>query len=325
MGKFGKISILLVIILLATNVYTAFSLYIANIRINRLIGELQTVELDRAKLYDKLKEMEMKIEALNSSYHKVLEANKKLEEALKYLEGKLIVPYNFTLIPPKEFQEKYHFAYTEDMVEFVMNVTNGWDGSEKDFLEDLYKIYKAWRNIFVYDEKAFIPGIKLPLIHIVGGWNIHTTEMGDRYVDLAFYAEDPIIYVWFYPAAIDFKTRRGTCGQYATVLVTLYYAYSDIVGRKLPVAYLSIGIGDEHHACVLLKGDDELIAIIDWEPITVEDGKIKFMPLDEAKKLHSRYWWGYELSYDGILMRPSISKKFNSLEEFRKWLKEEFN
>ncbi len=34
------------------------------------------------------------------------------------------------------------------MYRFVKSVTGGWDGSEEDFLSDLYKIHKAWASGF---------------------------------------------------------------------------------------------------------------------------------------------------------------------------------
>ncbi|MBS7610197.1 hypothetical protein KEJ19_06510 [Candidatus Bathyarchaeota archaeon] len=98
-----------------------------------------------------------------------------------------------------------------------------------------------------------------------------------------------------------------------------------MVGKKIPVAYLSIGIGKErHHGCVLMKGEGDLVAIVDWDPITIQNNMIKFMPLELAKRLHSEYWAGEEIRYDGVWMRPNLSIQFISFEEFRRWLIEEF-
>ncbi|MEM4637329.1 MAG: hypothetical protein QXE44_07585 [Nitrososphaerota archaeon] len=49
-----------------------------------------------------------------------------------------------------EFLEKYIYAYDEEMVEYVYNVTDGWDGTEESFQSDLYRIYETWRNDFSY-------------------------------------------------------------------------------------------------------------------------------------------------------------------------------
>jgi regulatory protein YycH of two-component signal transduction system YycFG len=114
------------------------------------------------------------------------------------------------------------------------------------------------------------------------------------------------------------------------VLASLFYAYYDMVGRELPTGYLSVGLKDRssHHGCVLIKERDDRVAIIDWGPITVEDGKITFLPFKEAKMLHERYW-NSSISYDGVQWwahsDPFIVRNFSSEEEFYKWLIEEFN
>lgn len=310
--------------LMVFSVYTSYVLFSEN---RRLKMELQQAEKLRETLYGRLKELEMTVEALNASYRKVLEANRELEEALMYLNGKLVVLGNFTLMERKEFAEKYYFAYDKEMVEFVMNATGGWDGTEEDFMSDLYRIYRAWRKVYTIDEYAPSPCIPMFLINI-GGGNYFMTDVGDVYFDLAeyiFYANEPLIKVYEWTVVLSFRQRRGLCRDYAVVLTTLYYIYSDVTGRKLPAAYLSITIGGGGHGCVLLGGGGDLIAIIDWDPITFEEDMIKFVPVDKARQLHSEYWWGLEISYSGVWMRPNTSKKFSSFEEFKRWLIEEFN
>lgn len=315
-----KVLILFIILLLGLNVYVYFNMSVEN---NRLKYQLQQEQILRGQLEARIKDLEYRFEALNASYIKVLQSNRQLEEALKYLQGKLIVPYNYTLMTPSEFAEKYNFAYTEEMVDFVRNATGWWDGSEEDLLSDLYRIYRAWRDIFIIDPNASISEF-LPFINI-GGWNYDETDLGDDYLrEVILYQDNPIEVAVDY-AALAFKHHRGLCGAYAHVLVTLYYVYFDMVGKKISVAYLSIGIGKErHHGCVLMKGEGNLVAIVDWEPITTENNMIKFVPLESAKRLHSEYWSGEEIRYDGVWMRPNISIHFGSYEEFTKWLIEDF-
>ncbi|MEM2514729.1 MAG: hypothetical protein QXU81_10545 [Candidatus Bathyarchaeia archaeon] len=323
MAKFELriVSLFIIMLLVAVNIYMYHTMSTENNRLRLMLREKEDL---CEELYSQLKPLEEEVRMLNESYHKVLEANGKLEEALKYLQGKLVLPYNFTFVTPSEFAERYHFAYSDEMVEFVMNATGGWDGSEEDFLSDLYKIYVSWSSVFIYDENPPPVAVYLPYINI-GGWNYYKTEIGDEYLaEVLFYEDNPIkVPVW--SVVLDFNRRRGVCTNYAVVLVALYYAYSDTVGRKLPAAYLSMEMEDgARHGCVLLKGEGDSVAIVDWEPITAENGMIKFMPLDEARQLHSRYWWNRELNYDGIWMRPNTSRFFNSHEEFRLWLMEEF-
>lgn len=317
-------ALLLIIVLAFLIAFTSYTSYALSIENRRLKFELMQMETFRLS-YEQLKKLEKEFEDLYRSYHEVLEANKKLEEALRYLQGKLVLPYNFTLMELEEFAEKYHFAYDEEMIRFVMNATGGWDGSEVDFFSDLYSIYAAWRGTFIYDEKASTPTISLPFINI-GGWNYYKTTLGDEYLAEVLFYEDNPKEVNEVSAILEFRQHRGTCGSYAHVLVTLYYVYFDIINRKIPVAYLSVGIeGLAHHACVLLRTEGDKVVIIDWEPITAEANMVKFIPIDDAKQLHSKYWLGRELTYEGVWMRPNINRTFSSYEEFKKWLVEEFN
>ncbi|MEM3545613.1 MAG: hypothetical protein QXU47_06555 [Candidatus Bathyarchaeia archaeon] len=316
----------LVLLLAGLTIFSVYTSYVLLSENRQLRMELQQLEILHETLYGRLKELETTVEALNASYHRVLEANRELEAALMYLNGKLVVLGNFTLMEKEEFAEKYYFAYDREMVEFVMDATGGWDGTEEDFKSDLYRIYRAWRDAFTIDEEASTPLIPLLSINI-GGGNYFTTEVGDSYFDLAehlFYSNGPFIKIYEWSVVLSFRQRRGLCWSYAVVLTALYYIYSDITGRRLPVAYLSTTVGGGH-GCVLLGGGGDLVAIVDWDPITVEGDKIKFIPVDEARYLHSRYWWGQEVDYSSVWMRPNTSKIFSSFEEFKKWLLEEFN
>ncbi|MEM2740309.1 MAG: hypothetical protein QXQ29_05870, partial [Candidatus Bathyarchaeia archaeon] len=82
--------------------------------------------------------------------------------------------------------------------------------------------------------------------------------------------------------------------------------------------------GEASHACLLLKNRDGVVAIVDWEPITAENGMIKLLPIDTVKALHSRYWFGLEIEYNGVWMRPNNSRRFSSYEEFKEWVIGEF-
>ncbi|MEM2740317.1 MAG: hypothetical protein QXQ29_05915, partial [Candidatus Bathyarchaeia archaeon] len=63
-----------------------------------------------------------------------------------------------------------------------------------------------------------------------------------------------------------------------------------------------------------------LVAVVDWEAVTAENGMIKFLPIDTVRTLHSRYWFGLEIEYNGVWMRPNIIRRFSSYEEFKEWL-----
>ncbi|MBS7642759.1 MAG: hypothetical protein QW374_02760 [Candidatus Bathyarchaeia archaeon] len=323
MNRFGlsKVTLILITLLIASNLSIYLTLYSEN---RRLRSELELVRLRLEEGEGYIKWLEMEVEKLNASYRRVLEANRKLEEALRYLHGKLILPYNFTLITLSEFYDKVTFKYTDEMIEFVSNATGWWDGSWEDLLSDLYRIYRSWRDYYIIDGNFTMPDERLPFINI-GGWNYYDTYLDDRYLgEVLFYEDNPIMVPIDYVARY-FKYHRGTCGGYAYVLTTLYYIYADITGVNISAAYLSITIGGEaSHACVLLKNRDGVVAIVDWEPITAENGMIKLLPIDTVKALHSRYWFGLEIEYNGVWMRPNNSRRFSSYEEFKEWVIGEF-
>lgn len=323
MGGIGlsRVTLVLILLLIASNL----SIYIVLSSENqRLRGELERIRLSLSEREVYVKWLEVEVEKLNVSYRRVMEANRMLEDALRYLHGKLILPYNFTLITLDEFYDLVTFKYTSDMVEFVSNATSWWDGSEGDLLSDLYRIYRSWRDYFIIDSDFTMPEELLPFINI-GGWNYYDTPFDDRYLgEVLFYEDNPIMVPIDYVAR-HFKYHRGTCGSYARVLTTLYYIYKDMTGVNISAAYLSITIGEgSSHACVLLKNSDGLVAIVDWDPVTVENGMIKFLPIDTVRTLHSRYWWGYQIEYNGVWMRPNNSRRFSSYEEFKEWIMREF-
>jgi hypothetical protein len=307
-----------ILILVTTNVFTYIYLRAEN---SKLMGELYATNMYYRQASAELGDLKISYERLNKSYYEVLEANRGLEKALKAFHAKLIVPYNYTLMTQDEFYANFTFAYSKEMKEFVLEVTGGWDGSEDDFLSDLYRIYKAWHDAFSYNLSAS-PYKNLTFINI-GSWNYYRTDMGDEYL-----AEIGSIDTFQVPvtyAELAFRYKTGGCYDYALCLVALYYTYYDAVGKSLPTCYLSIGIREMfHHGCVLIKGDGDKIAIVDWEVITGGFGKLAFLPFEEAKALHERYWFGREISYDGILERPYIVKRFSSNEEFYRWLVEDF-
>ncbi|MDW8061878.1 MAG: hypothetical protein RMJ00_04185 [Nitrososphaerota archaeon] len=338
MGRIGlsKIVSLLIALLAASNL----SIYLLMSSENqRLRNELTYV---RSRLYEneeRLKWLENEVRTLNDSYRRVLDSNRRLDDALRYLQGKLILPYNFTLMSIDEFYDRFTFKYTGEMVEFVSNATGWWDGSEEDFLSDLYKIYRSWRDYYIVDKNFTMPQEWLPYINIggwnydrtrieLGGWGRDITYIEDTYLkEVLFYEDNPIMVPIDYVAR-HFRYHRGLCFSYAFVLVTLYYIYSDVTGRHISAAYLSIDIhaidSTLSHGCVLLKNTDGLIAIVDWEAITAEDCMIKFLPLDTVRTLHSRYWFGYQIDYIGVWMRPNTGRRFSSYEEFQEWLMKEF-
>ncbi|MEM3627672.1 MAG: hypothetical protein QXZ25_06580 [Candidatus Bathyarchaeia archaeon] len=269
-----------------------------------------------------VQELQTEIKRLREDYLEVLTANKGLAEALEGIGSVLIVPCNYTLMGYYDFMERFMFAYNEEMVEFVLNATHGWDGTEEDFQSDLYRIYEAWSSAFTFS----FPGSTENLTFInIGEWWYTITWHNDKYLKRVEYEvlETP---VW--GAQISFRHRKGGCADYTTVLVSLLYAYYDISGRSLPTCYLSIGLGEKgHHGCVLIKEREDIVAIIDWDVITKSEGKVVFMPFGEAKALHESYW-GCAISYDAAGMRtsthPFVIRNFSSNEEFYRWLIEEF-
>ncbi len=280
-----------------------------------------------------------KYQNLVDSYHEVLEANSKLARVLKFIANKLIVPCNytlaggptcsenntFTLMSFYEFINRSTYAYDKEMKEYVYNVTGGWDGSDGDFYSDLYSIYEAWRRDFNYTSPS--PAQENLTFIMVGTWWYPLTKMGDRF--LKEVKDYDVINITVWGAPISFRYKRGVCWDYATVLVSLYYAYYDIAGRSLPTGYLSITLLDrgDRHGCVVIKESGDRIAIVDWDVITKGDNRIVFLPFEEAKRLHEKYW-NSRISYEGVSRRittsPFMINTFQSNEEFHKWLIEEF-
>jgi hypothetical protein len=342
--------IFVVSLLLGSNIYIYLSLSRENLELRSRLRLKEAEYYDLAQSYRSLHEMYVKLQEdynrlseqnrnlsstiselklmydrLYVSYRDVLEANRNLTNALETIANKLVVPYNYTLLGYYDFMDRFIFAYSDEMKKYVYNVTGGWNGSEDDFLSDLYKIYRRWRSDFTFMMPP--PSENLKFIS-VGTWWRPETPMGDRYLKEVRNVD--VMDVPVVGAQISFRHRKGVCWDYATVLASLYYAYYDLSGRWLPTGYLSIGFKDRggHHGCVLIKEGGDRIAIIDWDPITVEDGKVRFLPFKEAKRLHEEYW-GSGLSYDGVQRRtrekPFVVNNFPSEEEFYRWLTEEFS
>ncbi|MEM3953361.1 MAG: hypothetical protein QXP74_08150 [Nitrososphaerota archaeon] len=365
MGRvFWVVMVVLIILLSMANIYTYMVFSRENLELKNKymlkLDEYSNLERSYSSLqdiYKQLKEENEKLVKLNenltlrtseaearfqrliNSYNEVLKANKDLAQVLEFIANKLIVlcnytvvggspciNYSFTLMGFYEFLEKYIYAYDEEMVKYVYNITGGWDGTEEDFQSDLYRIYEAWRNDFSYVSPS--PAQENLTFIMVGTWWYSQTEVGDHFLKEVRHYGITNSTVW--SAQVSFQRKAGTCWDYATVLVTLYYVYYDIVGRNLPTGYLSISFMDKggHRGCVIIKEHGDRVAIIDWDVITREGNKIIFLPFEEAKKLHEEYW-SSAMSYDGIFMRtatsPYLIKNFSSNEEFYNWLIQEFN
>ncbi|MEM2927949.1 MAG: hypothetical protein QW303_00370 [Nitrososphaerota archaeon] len=346
----GKIVLIVIILLLASNIYTYIHFNRENLELRNALNRekakndelsqsVSWLENSYAELnerYQKLmeenhnlsltiQELQTMNEILNTSYHEVLEANKRIAKSLEDIGSVLIVPYNYTLMGYYDFIAKFTYAYSDEMKEFILNITNGWDGTEEDFLSDLYKIYKSWHDSFTFVSPS--PSQENLTFINIGTWGYTTNILNDVYLKYVTYEvlEAPII-----GAQISFRYKKGVCWDYATALVSLFYAYSDMIERKLSVGYLSIGLIERgsHHGCVLIKEHGDMIAIIDWDVITRENEKVIFMPFEKAKELHEKYW-NCTISYDSVGRRTSTSpfviNHFSSNEEFYKWLVEEFD
>ncbi|MBS7649040.1 hypothetical protein KEJ17_05290 [Candidatus Bathyarchaeota archaeon] len=105
MAKFELriVSLFIIMLLVAVNIYMYHTMSTENNRLRLMLREKEDL---CEELYSQLKPLEEEVRMLNESYHKVLEANGKLEEALKYLQGKLVLLYNFTFVTPSEFAER---------------------------------------------------------------------------------------------------------------------------------------------------------------------------------------------------------------------------
>lgn len=322
---------LFVALLIASNIYT----YIYFTSLNGYLRfTLQQLALERKRYFGEYSILMKYADELQDSYLRVVKANKQLEEFLNSLQRDLrSIPYNYTTMPYFEFVGRYMFAYTNEMRNFVLNVTGGWDGTDEDFMSDLYKIHREWRSMFVPTEEAPPPTREFLFIHI-GGFDFGRVEVYSlkegRWIILDYLKELPFSYeiksITVSGASEVFRSRRGLCWDYAVTLVSLYNAYYDTSGRSLPTVYLSIEGRDLHHAVVLIKLEGDRVAIIDWDVITpVSNGRMGFVPFEEAKRLHEEYW-GRSLFYKGYMRsRPYRTGLFNSTEKFYEWLLNELN
>ena len=332
-----KIPVLVLIaLLIASNLYT--HVYFTNLN-GHLKFTLQQISTQRKQVSAEYHALEYYFSYFNDSHIRVIEANERLKEVLTSLYKDLgDIPYNYTLMNYFDFAGKFTFAYTDEMRDFVLDTTGGWDGTDEDFRSDLYKIYRAWRGAFKYVKYA-TPALGGFLFINIGAFNygrveVYSLEEG-RWVALDYLREVPLSYeirpVYVSGASISFSARQGVCWDFAVVLVSLYYAYYDVAGKSLPTAYISIqGIGGdpESHAVVLIKLEGDRVAIMDWEVITpLTDGMVEFVPFETAKKLHVEYWRQVsfkkpsDLLYRGFMKgRPYEDGCFYSNEEFHEWL-----
>ena len=320
------ILMLIVALLVMSNIYT----YVYFVGLNGYLKfTLQQNEMRRAQVLAALSGFEYYKGCALEGYSKVTEANEALEGVVGRLRADLNnIPYNYTVMSYEDFENKFLFAYTDEMRDYVFNVTGGWDGTDEDFRSDLYKIYREWRSAFEYTQA---PPDKLLFINI-GGFNYGDLEVYSfrehSWVSLRYLKEVPFGYeirpIEIFGAPVSFRNKRGECWDFAVVLVALYYAYYDVAGKSLPTAYISIqGVGGrpESHAVVLVKLEGDKVAILDWDVITpVSNGMLEFVPFEVAKKFHEEYW-GRSLLYKGFMKgRPYEAKHFSSNEEFYEWL-----
>lgn len=325
---------LLVALLVVSNLY----IYVYFNSLNGYLRfTLQQISMSRKQVLGEYNALEKyAYHLLSDSYTSVVEANERLREVLNSLYEDLgKIPYNYTLMNYFEFMGKFTFAYTDEMRDFVFNVTGGWNGTDEDFRSDLYEIYRAWRSAFKYDTPVLGEFLFINLgIFNYDKVEIYSLEEG-RWITLDYLREVPSGYeinrVHVSGASISFSAKQGMCWDFAVVLVSLYYAYYDIAGKSLPTAYISIrGIdGDpESHAVVLIKLEGDMVAIMDWEMITpLTDGMVEFVPFETAKKLHVEYWRQVsfkkpsDILYKGFMKgRPYEYGIFHTNEEFYEWL-----
>jgi hypothetical protein len=83
------------ILLLASNILTFTYFYIDNVRLREVIERERSLYEEAVESYRRMLDS---YTVLNRSYYEALEMNKRLEEFLMYFQGKLIVPYNYTVI-----------------------------------------------------------------------------------------------------------------------------------------------------------------------------------------------------------------------------------
>jgi len=83
------------ILLLASNILTFTYFYLDNVRLR------EAIEGERSRYGEAVESYRRELDiytVLNRSYYEALEMNRRLEELLMYFRGKLIVPYNYTVI-----------------------------------------------------------------------------------------------------------------------------------------------------------------------------------------------------------------------------------
>ena len=285
----------------------------------RLVTGMESQEVGKEKNYrelyiellkDYIKLLEMCIELKKSadmiytSYKEVLRANEELVSELRHLSLELL-SYESAI------RNKTIFAYNEEMIKYVEFVTNGWDGTEEDFMADLYKIWSKWYNDFNYNisvepkEELLQTSIKITQ---------HKTMLGDKY----FRGEVSEELVKIETAREIFNAKTGSCYHFSLCLASLYRAYYHIAKRSIATYCLLIGIkrSNEHHCCLLLIKEGK-VAIIDWNVIASIKGKVIFVPLEVAKELHENYWRS-ELEYKEV-WNELEHRKFKSFEEFKQW------
>jgi len=326
--------ILVIALLVTSNLYTF-------IYFNGLNGylkfTLQQMAMRRNQVLGEYNILNKYVYTLNESYIDITEANERLREVYRSLQENLSsITYNYTLMNYFDFMGKFTFAYTDEMRDFVINVTEGWNGTDEDFQSDLYKIYKAWQGIFKYvtptlgEQQVSQSSEKFLFINI-GAFNYGRTYVYSL-EEHNWIALDYLREVHSYEirpidvsgAPNSFRNKQGVCWDFAVVLVALYYAYYDVSGKSLPTAYISIRIirgFQESHGVVFVKLEGDKVAILDWDVVTpVKNGMLEFIPFEEAKKLHEEYW-GHSISYKGFMKgRPYEARRFYSDEEFYEWL-----
>ena len=123
-----SLQILLLSTLALSNILIAAYFSLENRRLEEILHREHSLYADTITRYWKLQDDNMR---LNISCCEVAEANRRLEAVLNYtLDVLRSIPYNYTLMTPMEFTNRFIFAYTGEMKGFVLNLTGGWDGSE---------------------------------------------------------------------------------------------------------------------------------------------------------------------------------------------------
>ena len=260
---------------------------------------------DYIKLLEMYIELKRNFGRIHTSYKEVLRANEELASELRRLSLELL-SYESAI------RNKIIFAYNEEMIKYVELVTNGWDGTEEDFMTDLYKIWSKWYNDFNYNMSVeHKEGLLQTSIKIVQ----HRTMLGDEY----FKGKVSEELVKIETAREIFKAKTGRCYHFSLCLASLYKAYYHIARRSIATYCLLINIkrSNEQHCCLLLIKEGE-VAIIDWSVITSVKRRVMFVPLEVAKKLHENYW-SSELEYKEV-WNELEHEKFKSFEEFRQWI-----